>query len=209
MTLGESFSTVLEGARRGAERDIATLYEDVNPALMRYLSSREPQEAEDLCSETWIRLARQLAGFEGGERQWWGLVFLVARRTLNDHWKRRRRRRTEPVSPVDLVEFAGGDDVEALGLEPIETAEAISFVTRTLGPDLADVVLLRVVAGLSVEEVAAAMSKRPGTVRVLQHRALRQLAARLEADTAPALQLGGAFGHQLIPAVDGPGGRAQ
>jgi RNA polymerase sigma-70 factor, ECF subfamily len=45
------------------------------------------------------------------------------------------------------------------------------------------VVLLRVVAGLEVAEVAAITGKRPGHVRVLAHRALRRLAARLGAPT--------------------------
>ena len=53
---------------------------------------------------------------------------------------------------------------------------AIDALVADLPPDQAEVVLLRVVAGLGVDEVAEIMGKRPGTVRVLQHRALRRLA---------------------------------
>ena len=53
----------------------------------------------------------------------------------------------------------------------------------TLPPDQAEIILLRVVAGLPVEEVAAITGRRPGTVRVLQHRALRRLADRLAPGT--------------------------
>jgi RNA polymerase sigma-70 factor, ECF subfamily len=52
-------------------------------------------------------------------------------------------------------------------------------VVRTLPPDQAEVILLRVVAGLDLDEVAGVVRKRPGNVRVLQHRGLRRLAQRL------------------------------
>jgi len=52
-------------------------------------------------------------------------------------------------------------------------------VTATLSADQAEVVLLRVLGGLGVEQVAELVGKRPGTVRVLQHRALRRLHAEL------------------------------
>ena len=58
--------------------------------------------------------------------------------------------------------------------------EAVRKIVALLPPDQAEIVLLRVVGGLPVEEVAAITGRRPGTVRVLQHRALRRLAERLE-----------------------------
>ena len=52
-------------------------------------------------------------------------------------------------------------------------------IVAILPADQADVILLRVVADLSVDQVAQIMGKRPGTVRVLQSRALKRLAERL------------------------------
>jgi len=181
MTLGDRFAGIMEAARRGDEQAIAALYLDVNPGLLRYLQIREPQEAEDLCSEVWMQLARRLPRFEGNEIQWWGFVFLVARRCLNDHWKRRRRRRTDTVAPESLADRPDLVDVEASGVLSVATAEAVAFVTSSLTREQADVVLLRVMVGLDVEEVALAIGKRAGTVRVIQHRALRRLAKRLSA----------------------------
>ncbi len=181
MRIGEHFDAVMAGARRGEEPSVVALYQDVSPALLRYLKAREPQEAEDLCSDVWLQLARLIPNFEGTERQWWGLVFLVARRSLNDHWKRQRRRRTDPVDFEAFADVAGTDDVESTGIDAITNREALAFVTSTLPPEQAEVVLLRVVAGLDVEEVAAALERRPATVRVIQHRALRRLASRVRA----------------------------
>jgi len=179
MTLGEGFAATMQAARRGEEQAITALYSDANPSLLRYLRAREPHDAEDLASEIWISLARKIPDFEGDERHWWGLVFLVARRCLNDHWKRRRRRKTEPVDSEILAGRPGSTDVEATGVQSIADRDALALVTATLSPEQADVILLRVVAGLDVDEVATAIGKRPGAVRVIQHRALRKLADQL------------------------------
>lgn len=179
MSLGDRFDAVMQQAKRGEAHAIATLYEDVTPSLLRFLGAREPQEAEDLCSETWLHLARLIPGFEGKEREWFGLVFLVARRNLNDHWKRRKRRRTDPVDTAVLAAVQDATDVEARGLDVISSQQAIELVTAALTRDQADVILLRVVAGLGVNEVAEALRKRPSAVRVIQHRALRRLAERI------------------------------
>jgi len=74
-----------------------------------------------------------------------------------------------------LVERGGIGDVEEEAMAGLTTEAAIARIA-TLPPDQAEVVLLRILGGLSVREVAAITGKRPGTVRVLQHRALRRLA---------------------------------
>ncbi len=186
MTIGDRFAGIMEAARKGDQQAITALYLDANPVLLKYLRAREPQEAEDLCSEIWIQLARQLPHFEGNENQWWGFVFLVARRCLNDYWKRRRRRRTDPVAPESFLDRPDLVDVEASALQSAATDQAVAFVTGSLTPEQADVILLRVVAGLDAEEVGLAIGKRAASVRVIQHRALRRLANRLSMSTHAA-----------------------
>ena len=186
MTIGDRFAGIMEAARKGDQQAITALYLDANPVLLRYLRAREPQEAEDLCSEVWIQLARQLPRFEGNERQWWGFLFLVARRSLNDYWKRQRRRRTDPVAPESLADRPDLADVEASALQSAATDQAVAFVTSSLTPEQADVILLRVVAGLDAEEVGLAIGKRAASVRVIQHRALRRLANCLSTGTQAA-----------------------
>lgn len=210
MTIGERFDETIIAARRGDEWALAALYSDATPVLLRYLHAREPGDADDLNSEIWISLARQLPRFEGSEREWWGLVWLVTRRALNDHWKRQRRRRTEPVATemfaASPLQSGAGDPAEHVS-QAARDAELIRLVTRSLSRDQADVILLRVVAGLNVDEVAAAIGKRPATVRVLQHRALRRLADKFAAvahsdDAAPYATLG------ILPGSSFPSGSA-
>ena len=177
--LGESFGEVLEGARRGEERAFTRLYRDVNPALLRYFGAQAPYEAEDLASETWMAAARRLASFEGGEGAFRGWIFTIAHRRLAQHWRDGSRRPAQAVDPGAFDMLLGAADTEREALEAIEGVAAARALTAELTFDQAQVVLLRVLGGLSVEQVAAAIGKRPGTVRVLQHRALRRLAAQI------------------------------
>ena len=75
-----------------------------------------------------------------------------------------------------LVPWGRVANVEEEALEVLGTELALSCIAM-LPPSQADVVLLRVLGGLSVGEVAKILDKRPGAIRVLQHRALCRLAS--------------------------------
>jgi len=189
MALGAQFDDALAAARGGVGWGLAALYRDLQPALLRYLSGQEPAEADDLASETWIDVAAGLTRFRGGEadlRRW---VFTIARRRLCDLRRRRGRRGAAPLPPETLERPTGPGypgDPEATVVESISASAAVARIKRLLPAAQAEVVLLRVVGGLSVEDVAAIVGKRPGTIRVIQHRALRRLAAALSDDTVTA-----------------------
>ena len=110
------------------------------------------------------------------------MLFRSARRRLLDLQRSRARRRTDPVDPAELVAAGGAGNVEDEALASLGTGWAIRLITSSLSPDQAEVVILRVIGDLGVDEVAAIMGKRRGTVRVLQHRALRRLAQVLQGE---------------------------
>jgi RNA polymerase sigma-70 factor (ECF subfamily) len=178
MKLGEQFDSVLEAARTGAAWALGALYQSLNPAIVSYLRTREPSEAEDLASETWIGVAEGLAGFGGAEDDFRRWVFTIARRRLIDHRRRVRRRATTPMPVENLEGRLVTGDAEGEVMAELSTQAALALI-RTLPPDQADVVLLRVLGGFDAAEVGAIMGKRAGTVRVLQHRGLVRLAAYL------------------------------
>ncbi len=178
MTIGPEFDTVLAAAQVGAEWAFGILYRDLNPRLVRYLGAQAPSAAEDVAAETWLAAARQLGSFTGGEGAFRGWLFTIARRRLIQHWRDVGRRPATPLTPEMLVDRAGPDDAEGAGLAAVSAQEAASAIAGALPADQADVVLLRVLAGLDVDQVAHILGKRPGTVRVLQHKALRRLAER-------------------------------
>jgi RNA polymerase sigma-70 factor (ECF subfamily) len=174
----EAFESVLAAAQAGAEWALTILYRELQPKVLRYLSSRESGEAEDLASEVWLDVATGLRRFHGDEAGFRAWVFTIARRRLVDLRRRTAVRSTTPP-PAGLI---GGDrGIGNVEDEAIAALGAVGALARiaALPPDQADVVLLRVIGDLSVAAVAEILDKRPGAVRALQHRALRNLAKDL------------------------------
>jgi RNA polymerase sigma-70 factor, ECF subfamily len=176
--LGSCFASLLAAAVGGDEQAFARLWRDLHPAVLRYLRVVAPDAAEDVASETWLEVVRGLGGFsgdEGGFRSW---VFTIARHRALDEHRRRARRLTVPL-PVELaVGWQAADDPADQVVQGLSTRAALAVIAQ-LPRDQAEVVLLRVVAGLGVEQVARLLGRRPGAVRVLAHRGLRRLAERL------------------------------
>jgi RNA polymerase sigma-70 factor (ECF subfamily) len=186
--LGDQFQGILTAAQAGGEWAVASLYRWLNPAVISYLRARAGDDAEDLGSETWLAVARGLPTFSGDEAGFRSWVFTIAHRRVVDHHRAASRRpRTRTLTPegedIDggTVGLSSPDDPAAEVVTAVAGEEAVRRIVALLPPDQADIVLLRVVAGLPMEDVARITGRRPGTVRVLQHRALRHLAERLEA----------------------------
>jgi RNA polymerase sigma-70 factor (ECF subfamily) len=174
MSLDE-FDSVIAAARTGAEWALTMLYRDLQPKLLRYLFAQEPRVAEDIASEAWIDVARGLGRFDGDQDGFRAWVFTIARRRLLDFRRKTLGRKTTPMAPEGLESLAREGDAEDDALEALGTESALARIAA-LPPDQAEVVLLRVLGGLQVSDVAEIVGKRPGAVRALQHRALRQLA---------------------------------
>ncbi len=178
MSLGARFDTVIAGAKTGAPWALEILYVELQPRILRYLSSIAPGIAEDLASEAWLGVARALPSFNGDEDAFRALLFTVARRRLLDHRRREAHRRTTAVEPQVMERLGPSSDAQEEAMERLGRGWALDQIAE-LPPDQGEVVLLRVIGDLSVEEVASMVGKRPGAVRALQLRALRRLAQKL------------------------------
>jgi len=183
-SLGDQFQGILTAAQDGGEWAVAVLYRWLHPAVVGFLRGRAGDDAEDLASETWLAVARALPTFSGDETAFRSWVFTIAHRRLVDHHRAAARRpRTRSLTPTEgdhdgpappAPDDPAGDVEAAIAGDP-----AVRRIVALLPPDQAEIVLLRVVAGLPVDEVATITRRKAGTVRVLQHRALRRLADRL------------------------------
>ncbi|MFC4110567.1 RNA polymerase sigma factor [Micromonospora zhanjiangensis] len=173
-------SESVRAAQAGDENAFRLIYRAVQPGLLRYLTALVGADAEDVASETWLQIARDLRSFDGGQgfRAW---AVTIARNRAMDHLRYRRRRPATSV-PVDaLAELPARDDTAERAGEGIATASALALIA-TLPKTEAEAVLLRSVVGLDAESVARVLGKRPGAVRVAAHRGLRRLARMLEHD---------------------------
>jgi RNA polymerase sigma-70 factor, ECF subfamily len=179
--IGPEFSQVLSAAARGDEEAFGRLWHDLQPRVLRYFAVVSPAAAEDLASETWLGVVRGIERFRGTEPAFRAWVFTIARHELLDRWRRAAHRPTEDLAVDGLMEQVAPDDPAAAAVEGFSTRAALAVVA-TLPAGQAEAIVLRVVAGLEVNQVAEIMDKRPNTVRVLTHRGLRRLAERLGDD---------------------------
>jgi RNA polymerase sigma-70 factor, ECF subfamily len=152
------------------------LYAEYQPALLRYLRGRAPDVADDVASETWISAAQGLNRFSGDGDQFRAWLFTIARRRLIDVRRREKRRPVVNLGEDVTQEMVSTDpSPEETVTAALAGDEAAQRIANILSADQADVILLRVVGGLSVDEVAKIMDKAPVTVRVLQSRGLKRL----------------------------------
>lgn len=177
----------VERARTGDVDAFAAVYRSLHPPLLRYLRVAAEGQHEDLAAQVWLEVTERLPRFRGDGEDFRGWLFTLARRrTIDAH--RRRARRPVQVDTQALAAMAAPGGVDEDVLEALDTHRALASIAQ-LPPEQAQVVALRVIAGLDVDQVAAALGKSPGAVRVLCHRGLRRLAACWERPT-------------VVPAVD-------
>jgi RNA polymerase sigma-70 factor (ECF subfamily) len=132
------------------------------------LRGRAGDDADDVASETWIAAARSLRSFTGDGDAFRAWLFTIARNRLID-----AQRKSSRAVPLGEAGSTPSPEDEVIAASAGEAAA--QRIAKLLPADQADVILLRVIAGLSVDEVAAIIGKRPGTVRVLQSRGLKKL----------------------------------
>ena len=140
-------------------------------------------EPDDLTSEAFLGVFGRLASFEGSEQQFRSWVFTIAHRRLIDERRRAVRRPTIMTADTDLLDRAGGD-VEQDAFAELGTARVYELCAG-LSDDQREVLVLRVVGDLTVEQVAAIVDKSVGAVKALQRRALHALRRKLERDGVP------------------------
>jgi RNA polymerase sigma factor (sigma-70 family) len=166
------FASVLEAAQAGAEWAWSRLYDDIAGPVLGYVRTRGAREPEDLVGEVFVQVARNLGTFRGEYAAFRSWVFTVAHHRLVDERRYRTRR---PVDPAEIPEGSlGAGNAESEALERLTTGEVIGLLAN-LTPEQRDVLLLRVVGDLTVEEVARIVGRRPGAVKALQRRGLEKL----------------------------------
>ena len=198
-------AAAVAAAQQGDEAAFRILYRDMQPRLLRYLRAMVGEDAEDVASEAWLHIARDLPGFSGDSDGFRGWAATIARHRATDHQRRHRRRPQPSATPIeDLGDLAGSEDTAQSALEVVSTEGAIALIAE-LPRDQAEAVLLRVVIGLDAESAGKVLGKRAGAVRTATYRGLRRLASRLEqAQAADAVSSGkGRLFPRRPGAVDG------
>jgi len=158
--------------------DAATAYRTLAPAVLGYLRGQGAAEPDDLLSEVFLQVARSLPRYRGTDEDLRRWVFTIARNRLIDD---RRRRRARPAIDGSAVPDSPVID----DLEPVDPALLAALARLT--PEQREIVVLRFVADLSLDDVAKVTKRSIGAVKTMQHRALAQL-ARILADPGCAVE---------------------
>jgi RNA polymerase sigma-70 factor (ECF subfamily) len=181
LPLGEAFNDVLAAAKTGAEWAWAALYRSLAGQVTGYLRSRGASDPEDVTSEAFLNIARAIHTFEGDEKSFRSWIFVIAHRRLLDHRRAASRRPVERGRLMEPKYEPVGGDVEAEAVERLVTSELLqTFEGLTEGQR--DVLGLRIVAALSLEETAHVMGKSVGATKALQRRALESLRERIDSE---------------------------
>ncbi|MFE9447184.1 RNA polymerase sigma factor [Streptomyces sp. NPDC006739] len=171
-------------AQDGDEAAFALAYRLVQPGLLGYLRGLVGQDAEDVASDAWLEIARDLGRFTGDGAGFRGWTATIARHRALDHLRRQRVRPRSAALEPDVLDLAAPHSTYDQALESLSTEYALELI-RSLPRDQAEAVLLRVVVGLDGPSCARVLGKRPGAVRTAAHRGLKRLARQVGVRGAP------------------------
>jgi RNA polymerase sigma-70 factor (ECF subfamily) len=166
-------------ARRGESWALTEIWHRYSPAVMGYLRGRGVTDPEDMTSEVFLQVFGRIHKFRGGEPDLRTFVFSVAHaRYVDDRRRLARRGIDAEFVPENHDRAVPSAETEALHQLGDSRARAL---IESLSPDQRDVLLLRIVADLSLEQTADVLGKKVGAVKSLQHRGLAALRPIVEA----------------------------
>lgn len=170
----EPFDRLLSQARNGDERAIEQLYLNHMAIVYGYFKACGAPEPEDLTSDVFLGMLRNLGKFTGGQpefRRW--LMTIAYRRLIDNRRRRRLRTRDRPTDPLNLPDETGAAGATELQATIVDPQLTEAFIALT--PAQREVLALRFVADVSLQEVAEITGRPVGAVKSLQNRGLNAL----------------------------------
>jgi RNA polymerase sigma-70 factor (ECF subfamily) len=174
-----SDAELITRAQRGEVNALGRLYDRHRESIFRYLWLRldDRQLAEDLTGDVFMRMLDALPRYRMKGLPFRAWLYRIAHNLLVDHVRKINRQAT---LPLDSVEEQGAEDDPGLVIEQRQLSERLQVALLRLEPTQCEVVVLRFVAGLSLQETALALGKTEAAIKALQHRGLRGLRQALE-----------------------------
>jgi RNA polymerase sigma-70 factor, ECF subfamily len=171
-----SLASLVSRAQAGDREAMEQLVIQLRPGVFRYVLARvlDPYLADDVTQEVTVTMVQSLHRYVDQGRPVTAWVFGIAANKVSESRRLPHRRRESPVEAVpDNAADAAVEPEEAL--LRLETATRMSELLDRLPEQQAEILRLRVAAGLSAAETAEVLGMTPGAVRVAQHRALARL----------------------------------
>jgi RNA polymerase sigma-70 factor, ECF subfamily len=141
---------------------------------------RSYASADDVAQEVCLAVLTALPSYRDQGRPFLAFVYGIAAHKVADAHRSAARNRSEPVAEFpDSLELGDGPEQRAMNGE---LSGRMARLMSTLPAKQREILVLRVVVGLSADETAEAVGSTPGAVRVAQHRALTRLRKALAAE---------------------------
>lgn len=175
---GLELGRLVSDARQGSIKAFDDIYRSLAGQVASYLRWHRASDPDGLTNDVFAQVHRNLPRFEGDEQGFRSWVFTIAHHRMIDD-RRRANRQPQVQDELGVEEHMGLGDVEDDAFAVLAHDRVRDLLT-VLSPDQRDVVLLRIIADLSVEEVARMLDKREGAIKALQHRALASLRRHLD-----------------------------
>lgn len=173
----EQLDALVDAARGGGDWAFERLWRELAPAVAGYLRGRGVPEADDVTSDVFLAAFGKIGDFEGDGARFRSWLFTIAHHRGVDALRRvSRAPDMQPYHPDEDPRRADSAEAQA---QPSLESDEVRTLLATLSPDQADVMLLRVLGGLTIAEVAALTGRTEGAVKQLQRRAVVQLERRI------------------------------
>ncbi|WP_430333680.1 sigma-70 family RNA polymerase sigma factor [Rhodococcus sp. ACT016] len=176
---GEELNSVVAAAAQGDRSALSQVLQTIRPLVVRYCRARVGAaergnlSPDDVAQEVCLAVMTALPRYQDQGRPFMAFVYGIAAHKVADAHRNAARNKSDPVAEVpDVVSSEDGPEDRALSSE---TSRQVNALLETLPEKHREILVLRLVVGLSAEETAAAVGSTAGAVRVAQHRAIAKL----------------------------------
>jgi RNA polymerase sigma-70 factor (ECF subfamily) len=171
----------------GGDREaVEAVLASIRPLVVRYCRARIGRgersfdSADDIAQEVCLAVLKALPGYRAQGRPFLAFVYGIAAHKVADARRSSARDKSEPVGEVpEVADVSAGPEGSLLAEE---FSDRMARLLTVLPDKQREIVVLRVVVGLSADDTAQAVGMTPGAVRVAQHRALSRLRQELETE---------------------------
>jgi RNA polymerase sigma-70 factor (ECF subfamily) len=178
-----AFHELVTSSMAGEQDAVATLFTWIRPAIVRYCRSRIGRSgsayssADDVAQEICMAVLGALSRYGDEPESFLPFVYGIAAHKVADHYRRAGRDRSDPAADVpDGVDTSASPEQQIMAADLRDRLEQL---LATLAPRQREILVLRLIVGLSAQETATAVGLTPTAVRVTQHRALAKLRGAL------------------------------
>ena len=172
--------TIIQDAVKGESSAFGLLYDHYQPQIYRFvfLKVSRREEAEDLTHQVFLNAWQNIRKYQDLGFPFSSWLYRIARNAVIDFY--RGQKETVNFDEVDPQLFATQLTTSEFVDERLEMSRVLAAV-RKLKPEYQDVIIMRFIEDLAPKDVALALEKSEGAVKLIQHRALKQLQILLDA----------------------------